>query len=102
MSNPNAVYVLWHAAPQPKTYVCSLCSGKFSADKFVEHRKRCVSDAMIFWDADEYSKKYFQQVRAMSRFRQPGEAKRRNKYRAWAWWAAVRPDGPPLVRAEVS
>lgn len=100
MANVNAVYVRGHAKPRPGPRKCQRCGAETTVDSYVAHVKRCLAGQMVRWEAEEYSKRYFAQVRAISRFRKGG-IKQRSLFKSWAWWA-VKPDGPALTRAEVS
>jgi hypothetical protein len=106
VSNPHSIYVR-----TPKPYAqrleCSHCEHgmawyKPEAEIYVAHVKKCLAKAIANWDPAAYSKTYFEQVRAMSRFKAPGDPRRRNRFRSWAWWSVARPDGPPLVAAEIA
>lgn len=102
--NPNSVYVHRRASPA-RPFRCSHCNESFPASYgasiYTEHVKLCVARAIVDWDADAYSKKYYAQVRAISRFSSITNPNRRNQYRSWGWWL-VKPDGPVLMNAEVS
>lgn len=82
------------------SYLCSHCKRTCTDPViYAEHVVACISETIRVWDEEEYSKRYFEQVRAISRYR--GDIKRRSKFKSWAWWA-VKPDGPALVQAEVA
>ena len=80
---------------------CGHCGTSQPAVTYAPHVKACIADKISNWDEGEYSRRYYAQVRAISRFSQPGGKRRRSMYRAWGWWT-LRSDGPPLMSAEVS
>lgn len=103
--NPNAVYVK-RQAPVSRGFVCGHCNAGYTRTEaedgdYVEHVKRCIETKIWAWNEAEYSKTYFKQVRATSRYKEQLTPKRRSQFRAWGWWL-VKPAGPVLMKAEVS
>lgn len=89
---------------------CGHCEQGVAWREFVQHVKICIAARIQTWNEREYSVKYYKQVRAISRFKSPGDPRRRNKFRSWGWWtvppseapwAGPHNDGPALLGAEV-
>jgi hypothetical protein len=69
---------------------CAHCHRSFAWYNYTDHVKLCLRSTIECWDFEAYSERYMEQVRAMSRFRRPGDPKRRSPFKSWAWWRAVK------------
>jgi hypothetical protein len=69
-----------------ETLECGHCGQRVGWRDYTEHVKICIRARIETWDAEEFSKKYYAQVRAQSRFRQPGDPRRRSQFKSWGWW----------------
>ena len=84
------------------SFGCRHCGSTLAGDPatYIVHAKACLSSRIEAWDQKTYERRYFEQVRAISRYARPGSPRRRSLYRAWGRAILLRAGGPPLVSAE--